>query len=155
MRCLPLALLLAACSLPSMPVASTLAPQQPMSRSITSRGDVRFGDFRVTGFGAEGDSATWHGDVLPEMLKHGAGYEDYSFDVEEAGQPPRAVRCAAAMRSSSLTEGRTTIISADQSLRCAIRLGPGADGYARLELAGDGTGSLVYGGRSLRVEGRN
>jgi hypothetical protein len=161
MRSLPVAVLAAvaltggACSIPNMPVASTLAPQQPFDRSIMSRGDVRFGAFRVTGFNAESASETWRGDVLPQNLRHGEGFEDYSFNVEEAGQPPRLVRCSAAMHSSSLHEGRTTITSSSQELHCAIWLTPGAREIALLDLGGDGQGTLAGAGRQDRVEGRN
>jgi hypothetical protein len=146
---------LAACSIPNMPVASTLAPQQPFSQSIMSRGDVRFGTYRVTHWSEESGSDHWRGNLLPDMLRHGEGYEDYGFDVEEDGQPQRAVRCSAAMQSESLKAGRTTITSSTQSLRCVIWLAPGGADYASLELGDDAKGSLTYGGRTYPIEGRN
>jgi hypothetical protein len=151
----PLPLVLAACSIPNMPVASTLAPVQPFSRSILSRGEVSFGAFHVTHFTAESASETWHGDVLPKNLRHGEGFEDYSFAVEENGQPPRLVRCSAAMRSDTVKLGRASMTTAEQALHCALWLTPGSGEYASLDLGGDATGTLTSGGRSLRVEGRN
>jgi hypothetical protein len=138
-----------------MPVASTLAPQQPFARSILSRGDVSFGPFRVSHFSAETANETWHGDVLPKNLRHGEGFEDYSFSVDEPGQPSRLVRCSAAMHSDTVKMGRASMTTAEQALHCAIWLTPGTPEYASLELGGDATGTLTSGGRSLRVEGRN
>jgi hypothetical protein len=154
MRVLPL-IFVAACSIPNMPVASTLAPQQPFSQSIMSRGDVKFGTYRVTHWSEESGSDHWRGNVLPDMLRHGEGFEDYGFDLEEDGQPARAVRCSAAMQSESMKAGRTTITSSTQSLRCAIWLQPGVPEYASLELGDDATGRLSYGGRTFPIEGRS
>jgi hypothetical protein len=154
MRWLPLCLV-AACTLPNMPVQPTLVRQQPYSRSVLSRGDVSFGSFHVAGFSSAADSQSERSDVLPEFLRHGSGWEDYSFRVEEDGQPPRAVRCSAEANSTSLHSGRTTVTSTSRSLRCALWLTPGSPELARLELGDDGHGSLAAGGRTFAIEARN
>lgn len=151
----PLLALLAACSLPAMPVQPTLVRQQPYSRSIMSRGDVSFGSFRVADFKSEAETSSERSDVLPEFLRHGEGEEDVSFRVEEAGQPPIFVRCSATARSSSLKSGRMTVTSTERSLRCALWLTPGSPEHARLELGGDGHGALAAGGRAFAVEARD
>jgi hypothetical protein len=138
-----------------MPVASTLAPQQPFARALLSRGDVSFGPYHVSHFSAESASDSWHGDVLPKTLVHGEGFEDYSFSVDEAGQPSRAVRCSAAMHSDSVKMGRATMTSSEQALHCAIWLTPGSPDVATLDLVGNTPGTLSAGGRALQVEGRS
>jgi hypothetical protein len=139
-----------------MAVGPGLVEQQPYSRSMMSRGDLKFGGFRVTGMTSEAGSESHSGDWFPDDLSHGSGYDDFGFQLEEDGAPPRRVSCAARMASDTVHEGNLSLTSTTQSLKCDIWLDPAhRETHARLELGDGGKGSLTAAGRSLTLEGRD
>jgi hypothetical protein len=152
-------LALAACSLPKMPVGPHLAAQQPYRHpTFGSRGDLRFGEWRVQGFKdsldvAQGEQGPW----FPELMRHVSTSESndaYSFRLESS-QPPATVRCRARTSVTEVKSGRSSFKAIDEWLRCVLLLAPDGSQFAILDLTGDGKGEIDFAGRRLAIEARS